>query len=994
MFRTSLQEIRRPVFRKIALDTLDRSSSLYTHYLRRSLTPEVLVSSSEDWFTVAFYYDMQFDVLDYLRHLRKQEITNVSYNIMKNYLRSRSKEEIVDFTSSDNAGDNTLTGVCLSVLRGELYRIRDFSFDGDAGLLSEYVIFGAITIHESCTPNFDTLFDMFIERYPRLVDLLDVGNKQVANALARNIQTTYPYLLDSGIIYGILDVLDVNVLPRSRIACLFSNERLDRKTKAEIVGKMLLKITSLEVFLECAIDVSEDVCMFNLVVDQVLNRARGKSGGCVRLLAVFCHVIFYHTGTDVLDGANPKYPVDQDVRNFALGDMAEFVRSSDLHSTNREIRTMGTRFSRVAELYAKYAQILRKHVPAIDDVLDLPERFFLLSLDAINTEQAALLREFHTNLMHDRIKEKVSRTINREILAKYLIKRHIWFKMDMDEHVGMMSDRYKMMYAANNLEWAFENIELLRKIGISRQLYSRLLKSKFKGCLTSTDKVSYSNFLLRDRPDYMNDYVGSLDASKENAANIVFRWDGPCAGRKKPEGVAVADGEAVEPDVDGNAKRPRVGINGVLAALFESIKTGSPDYAEAFRQVETDADYFYIMDSLFQWVRETNCLRSFGAMFDGTVPFYRIKYEDFKCIVGRVIQKYGDHGILTNVVSSLDCSDIQSVISDYPGESGFVSDGIRAAYERCLGTGGSAHACILGGKTREDRCAGDIAAVVEKLVFSHKNDEILVGIKAFSCLQSPPFAVGHLLASTSDLILEEVTKHIERGSHNEAILRLVFTRGVLDTISADLIKKLDIERVQPADLNRIYSLFYIAPLVYVTCEIYQYGFALNDNMVIELVGVMSTIYDRALFDRISLIIGDFCFSSACFNSMIHRLDVRNILFRRWAVERLVKMDTISLPYFVKLCLFIANEDDLAVVRGGIDALKQVCSHPGNADHGCAAQIRGLVSKWSENKRLAQLTRRVYPLFMADPVWYSRVLGECSSREEVEMLRSAYKINTE
>ncbi|KAI5172469.1 hypothetical protein PAEPH01_1745 [Pancytospora epiphaga] len=153
-----IQRIRRPLYKVVTLDNLDRSTSIHTHYVEGTLSLRELVESGCDEFTIAFYYNELFDIIDYLRYLRNEEVTNVSYNIMKLYLKNCTLEEVHEITAPVSC---EIGSKCLAALRGEMYRINRVEFTADSPI-DEYTILGIITLHDNIMSNFEVVLESFV----------------------------------------------------------------------------------------------------------------------------------------------------------------------------------------------------------------------------------------------------------------------------------------------------------------------------------------------------------------------------------------------------------------------------------------------------------------------------------------------------------------------------------------------------------------------------------------------------------------------------------------------------------------------------------------------------------------------------------------------------------------------------------------------------------------------------------------------------------------
>lgn len=961
-----LMDVRRPVYRNISHSTLDKTSPLHAHYVLNTLTEEMLRQSQEDAFTVAFYYNEKFDVLDYLRFLKKREIGNVAYNVMKKYLRGCSIEAIDGITTGRHS---PFKRACLAVLRGELYRINEYEVSEQlcASELGEYFALGAISIHDQYVENFENVLSLCIKNNRRIINLLDYGNQKVRDALAVDLEHAYDHLLETGLIKHVIGSLDFDNILVARVAGIVNKCGM-HELLASIKG-----IRNFRRLLDVAIAVGENreafMCLKDIVLDRISERDEARDGEAMS--GFVCMVLYYniqYTSTDwyvcqIMDGIVATKTCSQYIEEIMKG----------------------AGFQDMARLFVEYARAMKAGPPAVEDVLCLPERFFLASLDAIGSETAVLLKRFHTNLLHARIKDAVAKAINRSVLVKYLISRNIWYDTDMEDYVPVMSAKYRLMYAAHNLEWASRNIALLREHGIPRSLYSQLKKSAFSGCLAGLEdsivESSHSEMPANSHPDASEEHCHSEETATESHGITKFAFNASGKKLKLSEEAAAADG-------------PCDGINMRLERIFECLKGNDSSCQEILGSVASDDEYTYIISSLFTWVEESKCLQGLGALLAGTAAGRCLSYGDFKALIAGVARKYDGHSVLRSMVAGVKIGDIKDIIKDYPEQSDAVAEGIAMRIGHsdfstdliCAKNDLENSQNIISSKNTiavsHEKDTGAVHELVRELVSSGSNAEAMAGIKAFAFLERPVFTVDHMLASTDDRVLAEVVKHIEHGKHNGAILGIVFTRGVLDELAAELIKLLDVSLISQADLNRIYFLFYVAPVNFIVHGIYKAGFALNDAMATELIVAMETIYDEALFEMLAGFLRGHALAAASHTAMCLRLETKNHLFRRW-VLRSMDPAAVTHPFFVKICWVVANEDDLGIVRLGIELLLK---------HGDGNGIRNMILGWARNRKLERLTRRFYPLCMADRGFYTRLLARCGDGEEVAMLKDVYGLN--
>lgn len=1016
-----LQEIRRPIFKRVTAETLDKTSPLYTHYLEGTLDRAMLCSSSEDAFTLAFYYNSNFDVMEYLRFLRTSEITNLSYNVFKEYLKGRTKEDMLEITAPVVAERGTNA---LHILRGEMIRIMDYVIDEWLPELNEYAVYGYVTIHNIFTDSFEDIFRTYVKMNPRIMPLLACSDTRALRAFVDNIDVTYDYLLETKVVYEIVPSLCFEKMNRSQIVSLLSESHINglhRDAREQAVQAIIRKLSSdtdLFTLVDIVATVSSSLTIFKMLLEPVLAVINEHANDVMKehildVLASFAYIVMNHCNTfSIVD----YFSIDA-VNQHLATDIKKCTQRFDHSEIKKRIFAMANNFRSIARLYVIYNFGITAHTPPLEDVLDLPDRFFVLALDVIATEPARLLKEFHTNLLHSKKKRALADQIDPRLLALYLVKRNIWFEMDMAPFDDLMTDKYKMLYAQHNPEWASEHIDELRRIGIGQEVVKAISNSPFKDCLVDADQAAVNSVFQKGCSQTLEFAEAKrmldqeTDEEYENRIkslkSIRFNW----AVESQPIWLEQRN-EAGTDDLDGQSPK-QIGVNANLSQIYDAVRSGHLDVASNFSSIISAGEYLYIFTNMYEWTGDAGFLEHLGTLLIETVIFYDIEYSGFKDIIAAYVAKYPCQRMITNVVASVPAADVHQIIADYPNQHAAIADGICLAYKKhkgCLTVDECGFKYPLLAAALEDRLErekaekkasqlGDINALLDSLLSGSDLNEQLVGVMVYGHLDDYRFNIAQLLSTTDDSILAYVAKHITNGQHNAEILRIIFTRGVLDSIAATLISKLDISKVESADMNRIYSMFYIAPLNYIEYEIYKYGFVFNEYIVVELIAALSSLYDASLFTQISTMLDTFKFNSACYHAAIRNLDTRNILYKTWALGRLATIDTLSQSYFIQICQLVGNEDSLTVLKCAIESLIHIFGY--RSKHSTATvtktkesvkQLGTLILKWAEKKKLEKLIRRIYPLSNGPEDHFVALLRRCTDREEAEMLRMVYQID--
>lgn len=393
-----------------------------------------------------------------------------------------------------------------------------------------------------------------------------------------------------------------------------------------------------------------------------------------------------------------------------------------------------------------------------------------------------------------------------------------------------------------------------------------------------------------------------------------------------------------------------------LQKIYSDFKEGRIASAEALEKIESGSDYSYIITSLYGWCKENRMFPLLVEFYKASGEGYEIKYADVADFVSRAFRKFKDPEIIRATASCLHPDDVLCLIRDFEEYDAQIAEGLIK-------------------KIKNSGCSPIFEVLVEKMVMSKVLSQESVGSRCYSALQSPKFSIDHLLSHTKDEILAESIKQLKGESFNSQLLSIIFRRGTLDYLTALALQKLDISQVDQKDLHRIYSLFHISPLNYVRFNVHKLGFSLNEHMAIDLIRDLESVFSDELFEKVSSILSGFEMTEACYNQMISSLSTSNHHFKSWVFEHL-RTESIALPFFVKVCWFICNEDDLEIVKSAILVLK-------------AGRTFDVIEKWAGMKKLERLTRRVYPLRMRDPRFYERLFVKCQCEEEKNMLRDVY-----
>lgn len=394
----------------------------------------------------------------------------------------------------------------------------------------------------------------------------------------------------------------------------------------------------------------------------------------------------------------------------------------------------------------------------------------------------------------------------------------------------------------------------------------------------------------------------------------------------------------------------------VLQEIYRGFREEASFNLELLQDITANSEYTYILMNLYHWGRENKLLNILTEFYLSSASSYRIRYQNVSEFVKKSFDKLKNSKIIETTALAIEETDFSDFIRDF----GFLDHDIfRGLKKRLL--------------------KNEISyETVRKMTISGVLAEEIIGSRCYSHLSDPDFNLNHMISHTKDEVLIEVIKQIKGDEYSNQLVRIILKRGLLDELAAEAIRKLDISSLEQKDLQRIYSLFYISPLNYIKYKIYQYGFQLDEHMAIDLIKELENLYSEELFENVTGILNNFDMTQSCYNQIIRSLNVSNFNYKKWAL-RAIKTENISLPFFIKLCWFIANEDDLEIVRTALEVMKLGVKYD-------------IIDKWAGSKKFDRLNRRIYPLKMTDVSVYKRMFQLCPSEEEKSLLKDVYNLD--
>ncbi|ELA42139.1 uncharacterized protein VICG_00782 [Vittaforma corneae ATCC 50505] len=833
MLFPEIRRIRTPLFKNISHANIDKSSELYLLYKKRNLTSDYLINSTENMFVIAFFYNELFDIKDYLAYLRELSITNQSYNIIKYYLKEicttkfncemdsshsslkNCKDFLNSFFDSYNKSKDNIQAIILKIMKGELYRMVKIPVDD----FDPYFFIGYCTIGDTFLPNFESTFDLFITKSINIVKVLNdfefynkTDDNQVPQAtrlILKHLEICIDYLITENILSKIVEYIrfdNVGLDLIYKICCY--------KETQKIVFKKLMNISDYEKYLTVALHISSDIDSYKAIKDHAIGRIRGWPSVELppRYVLEFLLIHFYYEYNSfdyhLLDEICGLFNLTDTVEYKLITKRPGLLVDEDIFYKIRDCKD----FNELTRLFASFIYLCSFDKLALDDqLLELPEKFFSIGLSTINSETARNLKIYNDNPFNERLRKNVYLKIDRSIFVRYLIKRYKIFneidflKEEYSAYENLMDDKYKVMYALYNLEWASKHIEELNRIGISDKLYCSLKSSPFKDCLmnaglkgnkqTEIEKDSMAILTMPVKPEddeakrmkYTN-----TDKNTSNQHTIILESQNGISCLASSESTMLNNSDNIDSHQQQthNSSSPQI-----LQGIVDAFKNEHANFSSLICKIQASDEYVDILKSLFRWTYRTKYFMHFLEFYKQSIIRFELTYEDVKNITLELVKKFKDTDIVKLSASSLFIKDLYNFINDFSNFNTSVIEGISM-------------------KIDKNPNSIEYHDFVHSLVHSTVFNYVVVGSKLYSHLNNATFSLDHLLTYKSDDVLLEAVKQLKINVNrtincNEVLLNILYSRGLTDELSALICKKLYIPDLSTNDLQRIY--FFILP---------------------------------------------------------------------------------------------------------------------------------------------------------------------------------------
>ena len=566
--------------------------------------------------------------------------------------------------------------------------------------------------------------------------------------------------------------------------------------------------------------------------------------------------------------------------------------------------------------------------------------------------------------------------------------------MDMTDYISYFDDKYRIIYAETNLDWAALNIQILRNIGISAKLYTQLKRSKYSSLLLPADKpanpipaiscvpnirISASLELLPECPKPKKYKHACVETESDN----------------EDTGLNNNYDNLFDPSFTYTDSASKLGRAANLLFKYLTNKIENQLYDSNLRAchelfLNTVSNYdeaISLFNTLFNWLKHTNSSSLFLSFvctaFDNLLIKFGPSPVPLLPSFHNFLHFYSSYPLFSHFVSSfasiLLLSEISSFISSYSLSNSLLVNLSAGLVRRYVVVGSDSFPISFFLSLFSDLSITNFVFVGLECINQLVNSK-LVSISYFISILDIP----SLLAVPSDEILDLVINLVPFGIYSDHLINLLFKRNILDNLSARMIKLINFDQISSDNLCRIYAIIKTNPSDYIKYGLHKYITNIDECMAINLINLLATTFDTQQFISISGIFTnfDFIFTDGCFNALINNLVTQNYLFNLWALN-LLYGHALSTSWFIKLCMLIGNEPNIEIIRKGIKVIKK----------GINKEIEIIIEKWKRNAKLKRMMRRIYPakgkMNEEERKIYEGWLEGCDE-DELRMLKEEYE----
>ena len=970
----------------------------------------------ENEFVAAQIFESRFDILEYLHYLCTRRMDNVTYSVLKKHLRGKPLDFIARATAPRYA---QFTNIALAVLRGEAFRINGFAL-GDDTRLSEYSLYGFVTSYTVYTENAASVLAEFLPRVPAALDILDTTHQPVKEALASLLPTALAAIIEHNVLKEAVLEADVSGLSTeqlSRIIRHLFHERRSAKVgnSREMALKALERVMggiSPDNMLALSVAHAHEPSIFTDLLAPTAYRIIHEMPSLLQsdVITQFCYVYFYYKyssgplkealsvlGLPGAESAILEASACFARRHACRSDFTEFFSGEIASSSDDAVA--------LARLLPCFIACIEHSAPIdLPKLFEYPERFLAIGLRAGSSPEGRLLYDFYTNLLNERTARDISMSLDRDLLALFLIRRRIWFSMDFLPYVHLMDSRYKLIFAEHSLDWAADNLEELRRIGLTPSIYRKLAGSAYADRLAPEDAaVCTTEYQLSAATSGAAVEVREPADSVDNAVHYSeFKTDAAVC----EDGTGAPTDEAHFPTPLHVSPMHAV-ANSVLAAFKANLP-----FDDFVNPELTNEDYVYLISTLYEYTAGSKHLLKLSQLLTSTLPrrlYLNMRYGEIRLVVLEVmgLANAAKEELLSALVAGVSPEDIPRLISDFhehpvlPGAIHRKYALSREAESRKNGADNEGPSYIATNSEKVKQIVppkeflapeGDAVAVLGRLcevAFGESKLHTCVALAALRHIYpagQAPFSVDAFLGSPYDSTVSAALEFVAFGSRDAVLLELVISREALDPIAVKAASRIDVKCLNEKDRNRIYMLFYTDPFAYVSSGLDRLGYEPEPALLSELIVGLKDVYAPAQCRQVAQFLSQYELPECCVPAILAGLDAPNVLYREWALGR-ISGAGMTLPQFLKLASYIATEHDIRLLERALGIIRELFES--GRDTSCFSEY---IEKWLRKPALSRLARLVYPFStFRDRSGYYAILNDCREEEELVLIRRFHRL---
>lgn len=358
------------------------------------------------------------------------------------------------------------------------------------------------------------------------------------------------------------------------------------------------------------------------------------------------------------------------------------------------------------------------------------------------------------------------------------------------------------------------------------------------------------------------------------------------------------------------------------------------------------------------------------VMEDGSMDFLyfvfmKIRIEDIEVL----FSEFKDKGAGTAVISKSVCDRISAL-----GNAGEIQDTIRIEVKTRQHDRKRKGEVVYNIDEVEMWPFGDekerFSKALTSLLDSEDEDKNYLGLRGVIALGRFDIDVGRFLDSRNDGVLQESLRIVQKGSvttsTNNKLMEILYRRGRLDDLGRMCLKTINIDIMEKDDVDRVYDMFFIDPINYLEIlpSVLDRGYEISSEVSLELIRQLRFIHSDRVIDDMVMVLRSVEYTDEMVFESILSLETAKLRSKLFLLEKICNSTArLNIQMFLKLCVYVGNEDNYQVLEGLLRVVKNNWS---DAE---------MVEKWKGNRALNRLMVRMYPLYMKDKIYYKNLLHE-------------------